>query len=85
MASTTGNMKELPNVIVNSPESMPDADQVMADMDALNDKNYICTEATVPPTPYAGQEIFVTDCDYHTAKRVYTSSGWKIISLMDLG
>jgi hypothetical protein len=44
-----------------------------------------CTEATIPASPYAGQQIFVTDSDLTIAFRIYTSDGWKAIPLMDIG
>jgi len=84
MPSSTGNQKTLPVVLENGPGNFPDAGQLMQNFDALNDKNYICTEATVPASPYIGQEIFVTDCDVTIAKRIFTSAGWKAIQLLDI-
>jgi hypothetical protein len=85
MSSTTGNLKAFPKVLQNGVGFVPDADEVMANFDAVNDKNYICTEATVPASPYIGQEIFVTDADLSIAKRVFTSDGWYAIPIAKIG
>ena len=55
-----------------------------ADVTFKSVKQGICTVATIPISPFIGQEIFVTDVDWSIAKRIYTSDGWKIIPLASL-
>jgi hypothetical protein len=86
MASTTGNQKEFPKVLQNGVNNPPDATELMANYDMVNDKIYICTEAEIAVyVPYVGQHFFVTDCDVNICKRVYTSDGWYVETIAKLG
>ena len=84
MASTTGNEVELPVVIQNGVDNIPDADQVMSDFDKCNDK--IFRSVTAPSIPYLGQFWVKSDEpeDSPLQLQMWTGTKWKAVQLNDI-
>jgi hypothetical protein len=82
MASTTGNDIEFAKVLANGEGNLPDADEVMANFDKVNDKIWI--SITAPSSPYNGQIWYKYNEDSSIALRIYNSVNvcWYAIPLM---
>ncbi|MCK9583178.1 MAG: hypothetical protein M0Q46_06180 [Endomicrobiales bacterium] len=85
MPSTTGNARTFAKVLQNGEGNIPDATEVMANFDRVNDMFFICTEAELGAlTPDTKTLYLITDCDDSIMLRVYRSGVWKAIPLMDI-
>jgi len=82
MPSTTGNGRTFAKVLQNGEGNVPDADEVMANFDKVNDMLFVCTEAALAALTADEKTIYlVTDSDISIAMRLYRGGVWYAIPL----